>query len=265
VWRSAPQLGPEVGVLDNVGVAVDLGWIGVGRSSRCAVGGMAESSRAALMGLSRLVVQNTMGGTMVEDEILRLASLGGCRGEQRIRDGRQGRLATSRSSCAHERSTNLCLSLSLSSTFSLSVFYALSVPLLQTTGSMSGSSKATKECPSCHKQFSVRGLSSHQKKCELQTRLNQEDQRRSQQIYTRLCIPGVLNSLSIVSKITDIIFLHLKEPSRTRKSPSPSQTPGTSDRQLSLSPLSEHVPIDMQIDDLSSQSGAIAPLALGVY
>ena len=123
MWRSAPQLGPEVGVLDNVGVAVDLGWIGVGRSSRCAVGGMAESSRAALMGLSRLVVQNTMGGTMVEDEILWLASLGGCQGEQRIRDGRQGRLATSRSSRAHECSTNLCLS--------LSVIYVLSVCLLR--------------------------------------------------------------------------------------------------------------------------------------
>jgi hypothetical protein len=34
----------------------------VGRSSRHAMGGMAESSGAALMGLSRLVVQNTIGG-----------------------------------------------------------------------------------------------------------------------------------------------------------------------------------------------------------
>jgi len=38
---------------------------------------------------------------------------------------------------------------------SLSIFYALSVPLSQTTGFMSGSSKATKECPYCHKQFAV--------------------------------------------------------------------------------------------------------------
>ena len=95
--------------------------------------------------------------------------------------------------------------------------------------------------------------------------LKQEDRRRSQQIYTRLCIPGALNSLSIVSKIADIIFFHLKEPSQTQKSPSPSQTPGTADWQLSLSPLSEHALIDMQIDNLSSQSGAIAPSALGVY
>src|SRR5216683_4320441 len=87
------------------------------------------------------------------------------------------------------------------SVFYLSVFYALSVPLSQTTGSMSGSSKATKECPCCHEQFAVRGLSSHQKKCELEMRLKQEDRRRSQQIYTRLCIPGALNSLSMVSKL----------------------------------------------------------------
>ena len=75
----------------------------------------------------------------------------------------------------------------------------------------------------------------------------------------------MLNSLSIVSKIANIIFLHLKEPSQTQKSPSLSQTPRTADQQLSLSPLSEHALIDMQIDNLSSQSGAIAPSALGVY
>ena len=47
--------GPEVGVLDNVRVTVSIWWrIGVGRSSWRTVGGMAESSGAALMGLSRV-------------------------------------------------------------------------------------------------------------------------------------------------------------------------------------------------------------------
>ncbi len=44
-----------MGILDNVGVRVSIWWqIGVGRSSQQAMGGMAESSSAALMGLSRL-------------------------------------------------------------------------------------------------------------------------------------------------------------------------------------------------------------------
>jgi len=47
--------GPEVGILDNVGVTVSIWWqIGVARSSQRAVGGMAESSSATLMGLLRL-------------------------------------------------------------------------------------------------------------------------------------------------------------------------------------------------------------------
>ena len=61
------------------------------------------------------------------------------------------------------------------------------------------------------------------------------------------------------------MFLQLTEPSRTQKSPSLSRTPEIADQQPSLSPLSEHALINMQIDDLGSQSDAIAPSALGVY
>jgi hypothetical protein len=152
------------------------------------------------------------------------------------------------------------------STFNCSVTSNLLLSLSQIPEVMSGSSK--QQCPSCHKKFSVRGFASHRKCCETQARLKKEDQKRSKEIYSRLGVPGMLNSFSMVSRM---LICDLIGTSRTQKrqslAPSPSGPSLTSSPQTTYQPLATlyDALINMQIDDLGSQDNALVPLAPGVY
>ena len=142
----------------------------------------------------------------------------------------------------------------------------IQLSLSQIPEAMSGSSKQL--CPSCHKEFSVRGFTSHRKYCEKQARLKKEDQKRSMEIYSRLGVPGMLNSLSMVSRM---LICDLIGTSRTQKhrslTPSPSGPSLTSSPQMTYQQLaaSDDALINMQIDDLGSQGTATVPPAPGMY